>query len=75
MRLLSAASFDTDLFNVTVGHVTENGALIVTVSDGDLIGHTLLVVDGNGDSAYEAGLDYVFDITGYTGTITTGDFI
>jgi Ca2+-binding RTX toxin-like protein len=72
---VSAASFDTDLFNVTTGHVTENGALIVTVSDGDMIGHTLLVVAGNGDSAYEAGLDYVFDITGYTGTITTGDFI
>jgi Ca2+-binding RTX toxin-like protein len=72
---IDAGSFDTELFNVTLGHVNEQGALIVTVSGGDMAGHTLLVVDGNGDSAYEAGLDYVFDITGYTGTITTGDFI
>jgi Ca2+-binding RTX toxin-like protein len=72
---IDAANFDSDLHNITNGHVTAHGALIVTASDGDLIGHTFLVVDGNGDGAYEAGQDYVFDITGYTGTITTSDFI
>lgn len=72
---IDAASFDNDLFSVTTGHIHEQSAVIVSVSGGDMTGHTLLVVDGNGDNAYEAGLDYVFDITGYTGTITTGDFI
>ena len=72
---IDAASFDTDLFAVTVGQLHEQSALVVTVSGGDMTGHTLLVVDGNGDNAYEAGQDYVFDLTGYPGPITAGDFI
>jgi Ca2+-binding RTX toxin-like protein len=72
---IDAANFDTDLHNISNGHLSAHGALVVFVGDGDMVGHTLLVIDGNGDNAYEAGQDYVIDITGYTGTITTSDFI
>jgi Ca2+-binding RTX toxin-like protein len=72
---IDAATFDTDLHDVSNGHLNAHGALVVSVGDGDLIGHTFLVVDGNGDGAYEAGQDYVIDITGYSGTIATNDFI
>jgi hypothetical protein len=42
---------------------------------GTLDGHVFLIVDANGDAVYEGGTDYVFDITGYAGTIGTGNFI
>jgi hypothetical protein len=46
-----------------------------TGGDDDLDGRTYLVVDAGSDTAYQAGSDYVFDITGFSGTVTTGDFI
>jgi hypothetical protein len=55
--------------------IQASGAAVLTVTGGTLAGHTFLVVDGNGDDVYTAGQDYVFDITNYTGTITTNDFI
>ena len=44
-------------------------------SGGDLIGHDFLIVDTNSNNVYNCGTDYVIDITGYTGTLDSGDFI
>ncbi|MBV9992843.1 MAG: calcium-binding protein [Alphaproteobacteria bacterium] len=70
---VSAASFDGDVAALAAMHVA--GATVITVTGGDLNGHTLLMIDGDGNATYDAGTDYIFDITNYTGTITTGDFI
>jgi Ca2+-binding RTX toxin-like protein len=69
---VSTATFDTDLENM--GLAVYQAAVVVTVTGGDLAGHTFLIADGGGDDSYLPGLDYVFDITGYTGTITLSDF-
>lgn len=34
-----------------------------------------LIIDANGDGQYSAGVDYVMEITGFTGVIDAGDFI
>jgi hypothetical protein len=36
--------------------------------------HVFLVVDCNGTAGYQAGADLVIDVTGFTGTLTTGVF-
>jgi hypothetical protein len=69
---ISAATFDADMGTV----ISDQICAVVTATGGDLIGHTFLFVDGLGGSGgYQAGADYIFDITGYTGTLDTGDFI
>ncbi|HWA92602.1 MAG TPA: hypothetical protein VG889_21400 [Rhizomicrobium sp.] len=70
---VSAASIDSDLAGLGAMHA--GGATVITVTGGDLNGHTLLMVDGDGNATYDAGADYLFDITSYTGTIAAGDFI
>jgi hypothetical protein len=73
---LSNASFDTDLANaVGAGQLAGHDAVLFTASAGDLSGHTFLVVDLNGTAGYQSGADLVIDVTGYTGTLTTGDFV
>jgi Ca2+-binding RTX toxin-like protein len=69
----SGASFDSELAGLDIVHI--HGATVLTVTGGTLNGHIFLVVDGDGNATYDAGSDYVFDITGHTGTIATGDFI
>ncbi|HEX4296124.1 MAG TPA: calcium-binding protein [Rhizomicrobium sp.] len=69
----SGANFDGELAGLDIVHV--HGATVLTVTGGTLNGHVFLVVDGDGNATYDAGSDYVFDITGHTGTIATGDFI
>jgi hypothetical protein len=71
---LSAASFDTDLANA-VSSLGNHHAVLFTASAGDLSGHTFLVVEQNGGTGYVSGFDVVIDVTGYSGTLTTGDFI
>jgi hypothetical protein len=51
------------------------GATEITVTGGTLDGHIFLIVDGDGNATYDAGSDYVIDITGHTGTIAAADFI
>jgi len=41
---------------------------------GTLSGHNFLIINGNDNGSYDAGLDYVIDITGFTGTISAGLF-
>jgi len=69
----SGANFDSELAALNVMHV--GGATEITVTGGTLAGHIILIVDGDGNAQYNAGSDYVIDITGHTGTLTTGDFI
>lgn len=70
---VDAADIDSDLAGFDAMHI--GGATVVTVTGGDLNGHTLLMVDGDGNALYNAGSDYVFDITGYAGTVTADRFI
>jgi hypothetical protein len=69
----SGANFDSELAALNIMHI--GGATELTVNGGTLNGHTFLIVDGDGNAQYNSGSDYVIDITGHTGSITTGDFI
>jgi Ca2+-binding RTX toxin-like protein len=69
---LNTATFDSDM-GTAINDWT--GAVVLTVTGGDLIGHTYLVIDANGNVSYDAGTDHVIDITGYSGTLDTGDFV
>ncbi len=62
---LSAGSIDSDLvaaFDPT--HLAARHAALFTPTGGDLAGSTFLVVDANGVAGYQAGADYVFNVTG-----------
>lgn len=72
---INASHFDAKLaaaIGATQLHAGD--AVLFTPTVGYLTGHTLLVVDHNGVAGYQAGADYVVDVTGMTGTLTTGDF-
>jgi Ca2+-binding RTX toxin-like protein len=69
---VSAATFDANMGTILTDYV----CAIVNVTGGDLLGKSYLVINadtGNG-FIYVAG-DYVMEITGFTGTLDTGDFI
>jgi hypothetical protein len=74
---LSTASFDTDLATaVNAGHLAIHHAVLFTPDTGTLATHTFLIVDTNGTAGYQAGADYVFDVTGGSlGGLAAGDFI
>jgi hypothetical protein len=74
-QFVDSATFDSNLGGAGDDALPGHQAWVVHASGGDLIGHDFLVVDVNGNAQYNAGTDYVIDITGYTGTITAGDFI
>jgi serralysin len=60
---LNEGSFSADLVSaVGAGHLPQNDVVIFTPDDGDLAGHTFLVVDGNGTAGYQAGVDMVIQI-------------
>ena len=64
---LDLANFDSELATLVNGHF--NGSTnVVEVLFATVEGHgqtNLVVVDANGDHAYEAGIDYVFATPGY----------
>jgi hypothetical protein len=70
----SGANFDSELANVA-GFLQPTHALVLTVTDGTLSGHTFVIIDGDSTThQYTPGVDYVVDVTGYTGTFTATDF-
>ncbi len=72
---VTGAHFDADLANILdATHLHAGDAVLFTPSVGYLSGHTLLVVDANGTAGYQAGADYVIDVTGMTGTLATSSF-
>ncbi len=50
---VNAASLDGDLAGLNAMHA--GGATVITVTSGDLAGHTFLMVDGDGNALYNAG--------------------
>ncbi len=73
---LNSGTFDTNLAAaVGSGQLAAGHAVLFTVTAGDLHGHEFLVVDANGIAGYQASQDYVIEIGGISGTLTTGDFI
>lgn len=70
-----SVSTSTDLTNLVSGHFGASHAMLVNVTGGSLAGHTLLLVDDNGVAGFQSTGDYVIDVTGMTGTLTTADFI
>jgi hypothetical protein len=72
---VSTATFDNDIYIATTAVLGPGLATVVHATGGDLVGHEFLVVDVNGDFAYEPGTDYVFDVTNYSGLIDGSSFI
>jgi Ca2+-binding RTX toxin-like protein len=74
---LSAGAFDAGLSAVTAGHLAAGHAVLFTASNGNLAGHTYLIVDANGVAGYQAGQDYVMEIVGGTHSshLSTANFI
>jgi hypothetical protein len=72
----NAATFDSDMgFAFTDGLGTGNNIGVINVASGDLMGRTFVFVNVGGSDKYNGGVDYIFDITGYTGTLDASDFI
>jgi hypothetical protein len=57
---LSAATFDSELAAAVNGSLEAFSAVLFRPDSGSHAGKTFVVVDGNGDGAYQAGHDYVF---------------
>ncbi len=72
---VDSTTFDANLTAASVGHLSDDGVLIVSATTGNLSGHIFIIVDVNNDGLYQAGADYVFDVSTAFGTIDTGDFI
>jgi len=70
---INSGSFDNDLLFIMNDAIHFQSAVMVSVNGGDLAGHSLLVVAAN--SYYQAGSDYVIDLTGFSGTLTPANFI
>lgn len=79
--VFSAASVTAANFDLSMNHTPSGGgsqyqaAWIIHATSGDAAyaGHYFLVVAVNGFT-YATGHDFVFDVTGYSGTFDVGDF-
>jgi Ca2+-binding RTX toxin-like protein len=75
---LSTGNFDANLASaIGAGQLAAGHAVLFTPTVGSLAGHTFLIVDANGVAGYQAGQDYVFDVTGaaHLNLLATSDFI
>ncbi len=72
---LSTATFNTDLA-AAVSTLASHHAVLFTASSGTLSGHTILVVDVNGQVGYQAGADLAIDLNhpAHIGSFGIGDF-
>ena len=67
-------------FNTSLEHIVgaarlgAGDAVLLQVSGGEIDGQTFLIIDHNGVAGYQANQDYVINVTGYTGTLTTASF-
>jgi Ca2+-binding RTX toxin-like protein len=61
--LLDSATFNADLAAAMNGILDANEAVFFTADSGDRAGSIFLIVDQNGIAGYQAGEDYVFDVT------------
>lgn len=67
--------FDSELASTIGSALGAHTAVELTVTAGNLAGHHFLVVNPTATAGYVSGTDYVFDVTGHTGSFTTGDFV
>jgi len=75
---LSTATFNTDLaLAANASHLGAHDAVLFTPTSGTLLGDTFLVVDANGHAGYQAGQDFVIELTGasHLASLSTADFI
>jgi len=74
---LDSGSVDSELASlVGASQLLANHAVLFSATGGTLASHTFLIVDGNGTAGYQSGgHDYVIDVTGISGTLTTANFI
>jgi VCBS repeat-containing protein len=71
-------TFDTELAAaVNLTNLAAHHAVLFTPNLGNLATHTFLIVDANGQAGYQAGQDFVFDVTNasHLASLGTGDFI
>ena len=68
-------SLDADLEQPASAWLGANGAIAVTFTPGsDFAGQTFVVIDGNNTAGYQSGSDYVIEVTGYSGTLSSAIF-
>ena len=73
---LTATNFDANLSAALGANQLHAGdAVLFQPSSGGLQSHLFLVVDANGTAGYQAGQDYVIDVTGLTGTFALANFV
>lgn len=71
----SGATFDTELQTDLTLHLGAHHAILFTPNAGTLAGQTFMIVDVDGNAAYDGGTDFVFHLVGQTGSLATSDFI
>jgi Ca2+-binding RTX toxin-like protein len=74
---LNTATFDTDLAAaVGAAQLGAGQAVLFDPSAGnlDIAERVYLIVDANGVAGYQAGQDYVVELSNHSGTLTTDDF-
>jgi hypothetical protein len=64
-----------NLQTVVGANLLAHHAIIADVTGGALAGQKLLVIDANGTGGYQAGADYVINVTGLTGTLAVSNFL
>jgi Ca2+-binding RTX toxin-like protein len=73
---LTHATFDVDLAALVGPDQLEVAHFVLVTADtGDLAGHTFLVIDANGEAGYQAGEDYVIELSAAKGGLSTWNFI
>jgi hypothetical protein len=74
--LLRSFAFDDDL-EARFPSLGSHRAVLFAPDQGDLIGNVYLIVEDGGPNGYQAGLDYVFDVTNANAIddLTTATFI
>ena len=72
---LSKAHFDNNLKSaVNAQHLDPHHAVLFKPDHGTYHGHTFLIVDANGQPGYQAGADYVIDVTRIHGALHLSNF-
>ena len=75
---LSASTFNANLaFAANASHLGAHDAVLFTPTSGTFRGDTFLIVDANGHAGYQAGQDYVIELTSgsHLSSLSTSDFI
>jgi hypothetical protein len=69
---LSAGSFDSDLVAAMNNVLGVGQAALFTASAGGFAGRTFAIIDANGQAGYQAGLDFVIELSNPTAPIVPG---